>query len=214
MNARSQTIAEIFAAWLKRYSPPRIMADAPDVQKQERDTLLRVLLRFAPTEQFEPWLNQVLDRLEYQMKTRAWPTKGEIGAVCSNLAKDQFRASSVKSRDLQWEPDPVALAARKMNDGEPIGDEWIYGRRCVELMASGAALETTLRKYRSAWFFAHKSVYGQEKALAAEAAMKAKHTAAEAAFADPGPRYQQNMGDRLSSFGHASAEANQPEDAA
>ncbi len=176
MSVRAETIANIFSAWLKRYSPPRIMADAPEIQKEERNTLLRVLLKFAPDRDYEGWLNRVLDRVEYQMKTRAWPTKGEIGAVCSNLAKEGHGKAQAQS---EWTLDPAALAAKRMNEGQGVGDDWLFGRRCHELMATGEVSQDTLRAYRSAWYFSAKDLHGEEKARRMEQEMYRKHDASE-----------------------------------
>lgn len=188
MSVKTETIATIFAAWLKRYSPPNVMKNDADVMKAERDSLLRVLLKFAPDRDYDGWCNRVLDRLEYQMKTRAWPTKGELGSVCSNLRKEQGGAGGP-----EWSLEPSAIAARRMNAGEVVGDEWIYGRRCVEVMETGEVSQDTLRAYRSGYFFALKKSLGDgEAARKIEAQMIAKHDAAEASYRQgvSGPRFK------------------------
>lgn len=178
MNIRTETIAKIFQSWLKRYSPPRMMADDAETQKAERDTLLRVLLHFAPQADYDSWTHRALDKLEYQMKTRAWPTKGELGSVCSNLRKDGAASGAIPASD--WVLDPVKIAAKRMNAGDGVGDDWLYGVLCVRLMAAGEVSQDTLRKYRSSYFFSLKDSLGDEAAARSiEAEKLEKHKAAE-----------------------------------
>lgn len=176
MSVRTETIATIFAAWLRRYSPPNIMKNDADVMKAERDALLRVLLKFAPQSDYDGWVNRALDKLEYQMKTRAWPTKGELGSVCSNLRKDAFVTADVPSVAQRSSLD---INADRMNRGEPVGDGYFYGRNAVELVKSGKVSRDIIQKYRSAFFFSMKDVWGEEKARQVEAQYIAKHDAAE-----------------------------------
>src|ERR1051325_5983367 len=144
MSLKTEEIAKTFAAWLERYSPPINMRDKPDVQTAERAALLRVLLKFAPKEGYSGWLTRVLDKMEYQMKTRAWPTKGELGAVCSNIRKDEAaQAGAGRVGEFTTERKaPPTIIAERIQRGDAIGDEWLYGMRAVELVASGSVSET------------------------------------------------------------------------
>ena len=90
MSIRTDTIRRDLGRWLDRYSPPQAMKDNPRAIQDEGEALLRVLLKFAPREGYEGWVADALDRCAYTMKTRAWPTVGELGAACSNLRKDRI----------------------------------------------------------------------------------------------------------------------------
>ncbi len=84
-NIRSAEISMAFTRWLQRYSPPAQIRDNQQAQQDEVDALLSVLMRSAPQSEAGTWVARVLDRLEYRMKTRAWPTKGELAEVCAEL---------------------------------------------------------------------------------------------------------------------------------
>lgn len=174
MNIRTETLARKFAAWLERYSPPAMMKDKPAVMQAEIDDLMRVVLKFAPQHDFEGWLGRVLDQLGYQMKTRAWPTKHELGAACSSTRKEW--AQPGQPQEIKT---PLDIAAKRMLQGEAVGDEWLYGRNAVALAQSGKVDPGTFRKYRSALFFAMKDVMGDELAKIAEAELIRKHDEAE-----------------------------------
>ncbi|MDK3016532.1 hypothetical protein [Pseudodonghicola flavimaris] len=169
-------ITEIFARWLERYAPPASIRENARAQQDEVEALLGVLLRFSPGSEAGPWVRRVLDRLEYQMKTRAWPTKAEIGSVCSNIRKEELRdAPRRDSPDLS----AATVAAGRMARGEPVGEGWLYGRASVELIVSGQVDRQTMERYRSAAFLERKAMYGEDGARAWEDAAKARHEAAK-----------------------------------
>lgn len=82
MTARTDELSERFTEWLDRYSPPRHMATNPKAMQAEADALLGILARYAPREGYAAWVVEILDRLSSGMKTRAWPTVGEMTEVC------------------------------------------------------------------------------------------------------------------------------------
>lgn len=177
MSLHKAEIAGILMPWLKRYTPPALMKDDAQAQQAEAESLLGALLKFAPHDEAGPWVRAVLDKLEYQMKTRAWPTKGELGAVCANHRRETTPAT----RDLTG-PDmrPVAINARRMMRGEPVGESYLYGRSAVEMEDSGEVSTDTMRSYRSAAYFARKNAYGEGKARAWEAEQQRRHEEARA----------------------------------
>lgn len=184
MNVRTETIAKTFAAFLDRYSPPQAIRGRDDLEKVERDGLLRVLLKFAPRDGYDRWVDRALDKLEYQMKTRAWPTKSELGSVCSNLRKDTAQSEGVEAPPMKT---PHQIMADRISNGKPIGDEWLYGRRAVELLTAGLVGRDDMRRYRSQLYFSMKDVWGEDVARQKEAALIRKHEDAEGVFRDPPP---------------------------
>lgn len=174
---RTAEISGIFTRWLERYSPPAHMRDNSRAQQDEVTALLGVLLRFAPQNGYSDFIAKVIDQTEFQMKTRAWPTKSEIGAVCSNVRKSnlQGRTEMTFSTDMSEE----AITARKMQRGESVGEGWLYGINACELIRRGMVDQNTMAAYRSGAFLDRRATYGEAKALKWEAEEKARHKAAE-----------------------------------
>ena len=170
MNQRTEHIAAILRRWLERFSPPANIKDNPRAAQDSADALLKVLLRFAPQSAYEPWVNRALDQTEWQMKTRAWPTVHEIGAVCSNMRKDDPRAEVEQEK-----ADPFEAAAHRIREGKPVGDMWLYGHHAHQIVARGYVSERQLEPYRSSLFFAMRDAWGSDKALEAEAELKRRH---------------------------------------
>lgn len=99
------SIAEIsarFTRWLKRFSPPRQIANDREAMQDDADALLRIILEQAPRADCLAWYDDAIHRLEVGMNTRAWPAPGEVMKACrSALAA---RPSSVFGNN---ENDPV-----------------------------------------------------------------------------------------------------------
>lgn len=177
MNLRQAEIAKQLAQWLESYSPPRSMAGNPEALQRESERLLGVLTKFAPQDGYNGWVSSVLEQCAYQMKTRAWPTVGELGSVCSNARKKD----KPEGKAEPFVMDVYALTANRMKAGEAVGEGYLYGREAVELIARRLVDETTMTKYRSEAFFSRKHFYGEEAALAWEAAAKERHDSARRA---------------------------------
>lgn len=174
MNLRQADIANKLTAWLDRYSVPQHLREKPEAAQTECECIARVLSKFAPQQDYQPFLNRVFDTLDYQMKTRAWPTVGEVGAVCSNIRKE-----TPSAQDAPAEKSHLDIIADKMERGDPVGEGWLYGRDAVDLILAGRITRDVMEKYRSAAFLARKNVYGNDAALAWEAYAKAQHEAAK-----------------------------------
>jgi len=175
MSTRTEGLTEEITLWLDRYSPRRALQSNEQAMAAEINALMRVVLKMAPITDYTRWLERVTTQLDFQMKTSAWPTVSEVGAACSNINKSVALGSQRKG--VMKSP-PEIMAAR-MNAGEDVGDGWIYGRGAVEVMRTGQVSQETMRKYRSALYFAFKDFYGEDIAKAREADWIARHEAAE-----------------------------------
>ena len=175
MNFRQTEIANTLTEWLDRYSCPTSLRDKPKAAQAEAEALAGVLFRHAPRDEYRPFLNRVFSQLDYQMKTRAWPTVGEVGAVCVSILKDDARGGKAARIGDETDMRPCAIAARAMAEGKPVGEGWLYGRQAVELIAARLIDRETMTRYRSAAFLSRKAAYGEAAALAWEAEAKQRH---------------------------------------
>lgn len=124
-------------------------------------------------------INDALRFVRQTYKGRAWPTVSHMVDAMERVAT---RKGAVAATDEapKWQLDPLAIAARRMNEGEQVGDGWLYGRDALRLMASGLVPAETFRKYRSALYFDAKAKSGEDSARTMEANWIARHEAAEA----------------------------------
>lgn len=192
-SLRNAEIAKHLNDWLfsGRYNPPRDFRGNERAEQAEAEALLGVLLKFAPQVDPSPFIKRVLDQLEYQMKVRVWPNKGELGAVCANIRKEAPPSDSAGS-GREVDMTDAAVTARKMQAGLPVGEGALWGSLAVEIAARGLIDADTMRRYRSGAFLARKTAYGEASALAWEAERKAAHEAAKAVWRDRGERRQRD----------------------
>lgn len=86
MSLKTIELTKTFSRWLERYSPPLAIRDKPQAMQDEVDTLVRVLMRGAPSENVGQWAERVLERVSERMTTRAWPTAGEVAVAVRGFA--------------------------------------------------------------------------------------------------------------------------------
>lgn len=179
-NSSKSILAEKFNGFLDRYTPPRHMLENEVAQQEEVNLLFKAFVCLAPSEGCDQWADRVLERLGMSLRTRAWPNAYEVrkAAEAETAAKAVSRRNSVEDQEL------VALrrTAARMEQGEPVGEGWIYGVRAHELLRAGLVTEETLSGYRDDWFKGLKRMWGEEKALQLEAAAKARHERAGGMF--------------------------------
>ena len=194
MNMRTAEISRAFGDWLDRRSCPTDLRDKPTAARKESEALLACLLKFAPQSEYQPFVSRVLDQLDYQMKSRFWPTINEFASACSNIRKEMGKAGGrpdvlTDARDMR----PEAITARAMVEGKPVGEGWLYGRDAVTMIAAKLIDEETMTRYRSGAFLARKSLYGEPAALAWETEAKARHEAAKRIHREPTGKHEVSM---------------------
>lgn len=175
MNYRNIDIAKRLSEWLDRYAVPMHLRDNPKAAQAEAESLARILCKYAPSTDYEPFLNQVFMSLDERLKHRVWPNGVEMGAACLNIRK----VAGPQNEIVAEKKPEVEIIADRMKRGEGVPEGYLYGIAAVEMIALRLVDEPTMTGYRSAAFFQRKDVYGEEPALAWEAEAKARHEIAK-----------------------------------
>lgn len=179
MSIREAEIAGCLSRWLDRYAVPMHLRGKAEASQAEAECLARILCKFAPAMDYHAFLNQVFDQVDFHAKTRFWPTAAELKEACCNVSKGAKLLNQTEGAlDLR----PVAIIARKMRRGEPVGEAYLWGIGAVELIAERLVDEATMRGYRIAAFNDRKAAYGEEAALRWEAEAKARHEDAKVLY--------------------------------
>lgn len=92
-NARTDSMTEHLSGFLDRYSPPRPIQSNPSAQQAEADALLKTMLHFAPRTGYEAFCDELFTDLSRQMRTRSWPTNGEMADACKRTVEAARRSS-------------------------------------------------------------------------------------------------------------------------
>jgi hypothetical protein len=175
MNPRKEYIQGAFGRYLDRRSVPQHIAGNAAARTDEMAALFRAVMKAAPESNYQEWWPRMEDAIDSIMRTRVWPTVNEVRAAARLVQKDGFSAKT--SPVVQF--DPVTINAKRIREGEPVGDEWIYGVRAVSLLSNGLT-EDDLTPYRSGFYFNMVKTWGEETARKREKGYREKHDAARA----------------------------------
>lgn len=110
-----------------------------------------------------------------------WPKTAVFVTSMENMARRKTNVVPIKNNSDDVFS-PAAINAARMNAGQSVGDDWLYGRFCHELMETGDVTDDLLRKYRSALYFDAKAAVGEDKARQQEADWVKRHETAGQVF--------------------------------
>jgi hypothetical protein len=171
----TKAASAFFLRWLDRLSPPARIAARPDAVQDERDALMRAVLRLMPPDA-EGWIARLTDDLDMHATTRAWPMVSEIAAAAKRIGSP---AAGGEQRRDDWQPDPYAIAARDMAEGRPVSEFWIYGPKAKELLRRRLVSPERIEHYRAQWFRQAMLIWGRQIALDKRTELAAMHATAE-----------------------------------
>ena len=111
--------------------------------------------------------------------TGLWPTEKELrdAAMATNKATPK---DPKHDEEFDW----YEVMGKRMAEGKDVGENYLYGREAVELIRRKLVDEDTMRRYRSAAFFARKEIQTEASALEWESEAKARHQAAKDIYRD------------------------------
>jgi hypothetical protein len=166
MSYRTDELTAAVLRWLDRYSPPGRVAASPQLVEAERTALLRAVLSRAPaqTDECREWVGALLDAAERAMRTRAWPSVGDIHRAADSLPRRGGAALADRPRTDD------ELAAARIAAGEPVGETWVFGARASNLVAAGLVTDAQLEPYRDGAWQNWRRLHGHAKASAMRAA--------------------------------------------
>lgn len=124
-------------------------------------------------------VNDALRMMRQTYKGRSWPTVSHFVDAINAVSKRSVKAVDHADAKEPQKLDTLDVMARRMNEGEAVGDDWIYGRNALRLEQSGKVGRDVIRKYRSALYFAAKEAVGEDLAKSMEKNWLQRHEDAE-----------------------------------
>ena len=185
---RVRTITAHLNRFLRQYERPKHLDENTALMeiRDMADEMNNLISASSQASALEERVDAALRTLRRDYTQRTWPTVGHI-VKAMQAAQSKSITNQQKTPD-EWSLDPIQINADRMNAGEPVGDNWIYGRLAINLMASGKVDKQTMRKYRSALYFKAKDVGGEEYAAKREAVYLERQADAERFQAESGER--------------------------
>lgn len=164
--------------FLDRKQMPRRFESKDEARNDEIRALSAAVKRNAPRDpnRLAEWWPMFEARLS-EICGAMWPVEKEIRDAAKQATIEAPRHAVPDGPDMS----PPAIIGRRMAAGEAVGEEWLYGRSAVELIAGGHVDEATMRRYRSAAYLSRKAMYKSAAATAWEDDAKARHDEARAA---------------------------------
>jgi len=99
---RDQYLQSRLSNLLKRMTPPRAFGFDENAQVSEVSQMMRVLLREAPSDNYEKWWDTFEANLLDSHQTRAWPTINEFVNACQKISKVPLSNHGADGHKYSW----------------------------------------------------------------------------------------------------------------
>lgn len=169
MNLHTADLTSRLSDYLARRTPPRGIAHDEMLKSDQMQEYLRILRRFAPEgEKLAGWWRAFTDKLADDADTWAWPSPKEVARAAKASAQD------VGGQASEWRPDSVAINLSRLNEGKPIGEDWLWGEGAMRLERAGAS-PVVLRERRIQMAKQMEEIYPKEAVRQRLLELKARH---------------------------------------
>lgn len=174
MNLHTADLTSKLSEYLARRVPPKGIASDETLKADQMTEYLRILRRFAPEgDTFTAWWREFSDKLSDSAETWAWPSPKDVARAA------KAAGSVAAGKGDQWKADSVAINLRRLNEGLPISEDWLWGRSAIMLEKAGASRHT-LRERRLQMARMMADTYPAEQVRARLIELREAHEAARA----------------------------------
>ncbi|MEQ3644798.1 MAG: hypothetical protein ABNH17_05435 [Paracoccus sp. (in: a-proteobacteria)] len=134
MNLHAADLTSKLSEYLARRVPPKGIAGDENLKAAQMTEYLRILRRFAPEgEKLAAWWREFSDKLSDEAETWAWPSPKDLARAA------KAAGSKVGGNGDSWKADSVEINLKRLNDGLPISENWLWGRSAIMLEKAGAS---------------------------------------------------------------------------
>ena len=181
---RMMQIKAILSQILMTYELSRGMKDNEPAQMAEIDTIAKAINEKFPTDTNRDHIAGTMERVEIWLKghynKRSWPTgKDFMNALGKSM--ESVNASIHGMNSGVWtdgQIDPLKLAARRIENGEPVSDSYLWGSLAVKLIRGNHITEQQRRAYIKGFVEKARKLYGDGYARYMYSEYEARHEAA------------------------------------
>jgi len=130
------------------YATPKHL-DTVAKEEQEVRNIVRMINQKFPNDTTVEHIRGTMDRamlkLKEAHKSRSWPSAADIAAAVSKSMNTQ--RSNVQASKGPWKPDTLALNAKRIIAGEPVGEMYIRGKLADKMVQMGLITDAHLQPY-------------------------------------------------------------------
>lgn len=172
MNLHVHDLTSRLGEYLARRVPPKSFGGDENLKSEQMNEYIRILRRFAPEgDALAAWWRTFADRLSDETDTWAWPSPKDVARAA------RAAGATAKPAGGGWRPDSVQINLDRLNAGQPIGEDWLWGRNALRLEAAGASRHV-LRQRRVQLAEGMAETHPPDQVRAKLLDLKARHEAA------------------------------------
>lgn len=159
-DERMSAIRSELAGMMATYAVPKHL-DTESKVRQEIEGLARMVNHKFPNDTTLDHIRGTFERAAIKLKeahtSRTWPTGKDIGvAVTKSMTTSQ---SSLPVNKGLWKPDTLAINARRIKNGDPVGEQYLTGKTAERMVSRGLVTEEEIAPYL-VYLDAHKRSIG------------------------------------------------------
>ena len=143
---RNNELKEKTLKMLGRLNAPRAVQNNDENIKSEAEFLCNQIIKLAPSKNYIEWFQDFEQNLLSNLETRTWPTAKEINKSAKAIApkRPEFRELEPE----KYEPNELKINADRINNGEPVGENYIMGAMAEQMVRAGLVAEKQLEPYK------------------------------------------------------------------
>lgn len=143
---RNNELKEKVLNLLGRLNAPRAVQGNSESMKSEAEFLCDKIIKLAPSKGYSDWFKDFEETVLSNLETRTWPTAKEISKAAKEIAP-----KSPEFRELppeKYQPNELKINANRINNGEPVGENYVFGSLAEQMVRVGLVAEKQLEPYK------------------------------------------------------------------
>tara|TARA_B100000524_G_scaffold345558_1_gene244355 strand:+ start:363 stop:824 length:462 start_codon:yes stop_codon:yes gene_type:complete len=143
---RNNELKEKTLKMLGRLNAPRAVQNNDENMKSEAEFLCNQIIKLAPSRNYNEWFQDFEENLLSNLETRTWPTAKEISKSAKAIApkRPEFREMEPE----KYQPNELKINANRINNNEPVGENYIMGAMAEQMVRAGLVAEKQLEPYK------------------------------------------------------------------
>ena len=143
---RNNELKEKTLKMLGRLNAPRAVQNNDENMKNEAEFLCNQIIKLAPSRNYNEWFQDFEENLLSNLETRTWPTAKEISKSAKAIApkRPEFRELEPE----KYQPNELKINANRINNNEPVGENYIMGAMAEQMVRAGLVAEKQLEPYK------------------------------------------------------------------
>tara|TARA_B100000035_G_scaffold92803_1_gene78498 strand:+ start:413 stop:874 length:462 start_codon:yes stop_codon:yes gene_type:complete len=143
---RNEELKEKTLKMLGRLNAPRAVQNNDENMKSEAEFLCNQIIKLAPSKNYNEWFQDFEENLLSNLETRTWPTAKEISKSAKAIAPKRPEFKELEPE--KYQPNELKINANRINNSEPVGENYIMGAMAEQMVRAGLVAEKQLEPYK------------------------------------------------------------------